>query len=82
VVEHHPDGALTHLRRELRGFGMVRHGSSLSRVGASGKPGAVQELLDHAHSSAKTLRQAFGAQRWADLEPYLKSENGLWGFAL
>lgn len=40
----------------------------------------ARELLDHAQSSAKTLRQAFGAQRWAELEPYLKSDNGLWGF--
>lgn len=47
-----------------------------------GRRFSARELLDHAHSSAKTLRQAFGAQRWADLEPYLKSENGLWGFAL
>lgn len=47
-----------------------------------GKRYGARELLDHAHSSAKTLRQAFGAQRWAELEPYLKSENGLWGFEL
>jgi len=40
----------------------------------------ARELLDHAQSSAKTLRQAFGAQRWAELEPYLKSDNGLWSF--
>src|SRR3990172_8152565 len=33
--------ALTHLRRELGAFGLVRHGSNLSRSGASGKPGAV-----------------------------------------
>ncbi len=41
---------------------------------------SARELLDYAPSSAKTLRQAFGNQRWAELEPYLKSENGLWGF--
>ena len=45
-----------------------------------GKRFGARELLDHAQSSAKTLRQAFGAQRWAALEPHLKSENGLWGF--
>lgn len=45
-----------------------------------GKRFGARELLDHAQSSAKTLRQAFGAQRWAELEPHLKSDNGLWGF--
>lgn len=47
-----------------------------------GKRFRARELLDHAQSSAKTLRQAFGDERWAELEPYLKSENGLWGFDL
>ena len=47
-----------------------------------GKRFGARELLDHAQSGAKTLRQAFGAQRWAELEPYLKSQNGLWGFDL
>jgi len=45
MLQHHSDSALTHLRRELLGFRIVRHGSSLSRVGASGKPGAVQALI-------------------------------------
>lgn len=45
-----------------------------------GKRYSAREILDHARSSATTLRQAFGAERWAQLEPYLKSENGLWGF--
>ena len=42
VLEHHPDGALTHLGRELQGRLVILHGSNLSRSGASGKPGAVQ----------------------------------------
>ena len=41
-IKFNPDGALTHLRRELRGSGMGHHGSSLSRVGASCNLGAVQ----------------------------------------
>jgi hypothetical protein len=41
---------------------------------------SARALLDHAHSNVKTLRQAFGTKLWAELEPYLKSENGLWGF--
>ena len=47
-----------------------------------GRRFGARELLDHAQSSVKTLRQAFGPQRWAELEPWLKSENGLWGFEL
>jgi hypothetical protein len=45
-----------------------------------GKRLGARDLLDHAQSSATTLRQAFGSDRWARLEPYLKSRNGLWGF--
>lgn len=40
VLQHHPDGALTHLRRELRGRLESLHGSNLAGSGASGKPGA------------------------------------------
>ena len=45
-----------------------------------GKRFGARHLLDYAQSSATTLRQAFGRDRWARLEPYLKSRNGLWGF--
>ena len=44
MLGHHPDGTLTHFGRKFRGFALIRHGSSLSRVGASGKPGAVHAL--------------------------------------
>lgn len=44
-----------------------------------GKRFAARDLLDAAQSNATTLRQAFGTQRWRELEPYLKSQNGLWG---
>ena len=43
VVQHHPDRALADLRRI--GGCALRHGSILSRVGASGKPGAVHTDL-------------------------------------
>jgi hypothetical protein len=46
-----------------------------------GRRFSARDLLDHAQSSAKTLRQAFGTHRWTELEPHLKSENGLWGLA-
>jgi antitoxin ChpS len=45
VIQNHPHRAGSHLRREL-----VRcpacHGSTFSRVGASGKPGAVHLEVD------------------------------------
>lgn len=46
----------------------------------AGKRFSARELLDHAHSNAKALHQAFGPNRWTELSPYLVSENGLWGF--
>jgi len=47
-----------------------------------GKRFSVQELLTAAGSGATGLRRAFGAKKWALLEPFLKSSNGLWGFEL
>ena len=47
-----------------------------------GKRFTARELLDHAQSSSDTLRQAFGAKKWAQLEPYIKTRDGLWGFEL
>src|SRR4051794_33845009 len=41
VLEHHPYGSLLHLRRVALHCFLGFHGSILSRVGASGKPGAV-----------------------------------------
>lgn len=48
----------------------------------NGKRYGATELLDVAGSSAKTLRQAFGAKKWKELEPYLTSVDDLWGFDL
>src|SRR5208282_5488778 len=44
VIENHPHRAASHLRRELVRC-LACHGSTFSRVGASGKPGAVQWKL-------------------------------------
>src|SRR5262249_8751441 len=41
VIQHQPHRAATQLRRELVAC-LLAHGSTFSRVGASGKPGAVQ----------------------------------------
>lgn len=44
VIQHHPDRSITHLRRKL--VRRLAHiGSIYSRVGASGKPGTVQDLM-------------------------------------
>src|SRR5947199_9812007 len=42
VIQHQPHRAGTDLRRVLVAC-LLAHGSTFSRVGASGKPGAVQE---------------------------------------
>jgi hypothetical protein len=44
VIQHQPHRAGTDLRRELVAC-LLAHGSTFSRVGASGKPGAVQLVL-------------------------------------
>ena len=49
VVLNHPDRALADLRRK-RGCAL-RHGSSLARSGASGKPGAVQCPFTMVHAA-------------------------------
>jgi hypothetical protein len=41
MLEHHPNGALAHLRRKLRRIPGLVHCSILSKERASGKPGAV-----------------------------------------
>ncbi len=66
VIDFKTDIHIAIIRKLVEGF---KEGN---RFGA-------RALLDHAHSNAKTLRQAFGGDRWATLEPYLKSEEGLWG---
>ncbi|MBV2144850.1 hypothetical protein KUG47_15225 [Falsochrobactrum sp. TDYN1] len=43
---------------------------------------SARELLDHAHSGADSPRTAFGNKKWKELEPYLTSVDGLWGFEL
>jgi hypothetical protein len=47
-----------------------------------GKRFQARELLEEANLGVTTLRRVFGAKKWALLEPYLKSQNGLWGFDL
>lgn len=42
----------------------------------------ARDVLAKVDSAATTFRQAFGPKKWAELKPYLKSQNGLWGFDL
>jgi Holliday junction resolvase len=56
VIQHQPHRAGTDLRRELVAC-LLAHGSTFSRVGASGKPGAVhsdQWDLVLAHTAVAT----------------------------
>src|SRR6516165_8607208 len=52
VIQHQPHRAGTDLRRELVAC-LLAHGSTFSRVGASGKPGAV-------HTSARRCDNVLG----------------------
>lgn len=45
-----------------------------------GRRYSAEELLTAAGSGSGSLRRTFGNAKWAHLESYLKSNNGLWGF--
>ncbi len=47
-----------------------------------GKRFTARELLDLTQLSANTLRQAFGSKKWGQLNSYIKTRDGLWGFEL
>jgi hypothetical protein len=47
-----------------------------------GKRFTARELVDLTQLSSNTLRQAFGAKKWAQLKSYIKTRDGLWGFEL
>src|SRR4029077_13350876 len=55
VIQHQPHRAGTDLRRELVAC-LLAHGSTFSRVGASGKPGAVHPPKKMAPSSSWRTR--------------------------
>jgi hypothetical protein len=46
VIQNHPDRRGTDFRRNFVRR-LTHHGSNLSEVGASGKPGAVQKLMNN-----------------------------------
>jgi hypothetical protein len=64
VIQNHPHRAGSHLRRELVRC-LACHGSTLSRVGASGKPGAV-----HPANHAKTIDRFHVVKHAAELLAY------------
>ena len=66
-------------------FRSTHHTVIISKLVAGfreGKRFTARELLDLTQLSATTLRQAFGAKKWAQLNSYIKSYDGLWGFEL
>jgi hypothetical protein len=69
TIDFKADIHITIIRKLVQGF-------------KDGKRFGARDLLDEAQSNATTLRQAFGKQRWIQLEPYLKTQNGHWGFEL
>ncbi|NBT22003.1 MAG: hypothetical protein EBT10_01545 [Methylocystaceae bacterium] len=49
----------------------------------AGKRSRARDILSKAGSSALTLKKAFGPKKWAELEPWLKTnKNSLWSFEL
>lgn len=81
-----PDGKLliVHGAVEIN-FVSDRHVAIIRLVVAAHEEGRrvrARDVLNKANSAATTFRQAFGAKKWAELKPYLKSQNGLWGFDL
>lgn len=49
----------------------------------AGKRSRARDILTKAGSSAMTLKKAFGPKKWAELEPWLKTDkNSMWSFEL
>lgn len=49
----------------------------------AGKRTRAKDVLSKAGSSAMTLKKAFGPKKWAELEPWLRTDkNSLWSFEL
>ena len=79
MIQNHPHRAGSHLRRELVRC-LACHGSTLSRVGASGKPGAVQRSNQATHASVATKKGEVSPSRTmlVSLPPKLRTVNGWW----
>jgi hypothetical protein len=65
--------------RSPKHIGIIR---TLVTCHKEGKGIRAEDLLTKAGSGVGSLQRAFGAKKWKELSPYLKSRNGLWGFAL
>lgn len=78
-----PDGRLLVIEGVEVKFKSAIHVDIVRQIVAAHPAGALaREVLEKAGSAAPTLQKAFGAKKWALLKPYLKSKDGLWGFAL
>ncbi len=47
-----------------------------------GESFVASKLLDEAGLEATTFQRAFGPKKWKQLEPFLKTRSGLWGFEI
>src|SRR4051794_37426764 len=69
MIQHHPHRTLPDLRRKLV-RGLLGHGSTFSRVGASGKPGAVQDGRTYlAYKPEHAIDLDTGAMVAAEMHP-------------
>jgi hypothetical protein len=71
VIQHQPHRAATDLRRELVAC-LLAHGSTFSRVGASGKPGAVQLQMRQAANAGLGI----GGDGFDRLTPHVRRTLG------
>jgi len=73
VLVHHPHRPRTHLAR-IPVARLLRHRSTFSRVGASGKPGAVQNASNASPSSCPTVRRTAGPRAVPTTPPPLADQ--------
>jgi hypothetical protein len=77
MLEHHPNGALAHLRRKLRRIPGLVHCSILSKERASGKPGAVQFAETNVFDISRANSETIPAVKTPDKDRAKMPEDGL-----
>src|SRR5258705_6276285 len=75
VIQHQPHRAGTDLRRELVAC-LLAHGSTFSRVGASGKPGAVHRATKVDNAKAAKVASKVSANVFRTLNYRPRSRPG------
>jgi hypothetical protein len=80
-----PDGRRLVINGVEMTFTSTKHVAIIRLIVAASSAGQrvrARDVLAKVDSAATTFRQAFGPKKWAELKPYLRSRNGLWGFDL